>query len=120
MELFVKILSALKSIKAGLSTGDAKFTVVQSRQPARAFNMIIMGAAMVKQDFTISCNRAVFTAKGTSIRFAFGLSSGVTVTAASHLLLIGATQEFTFPSGSWVAAIADGSSNGSLEVSEIL
>lgn len=120
MDFFVKVLGQLKSIKAALATGDAKVTVMESRQPTRSFNMIIMGAAVVKQEFTVARTRALLTAKGTSVRFAFGSSSAVTVTAASHLLMIGASQEFTFPSGSWIAAIADGTGTGSLEVSEIM
>lgn len=80
---------------------------------------ITVTSASSNQALTSTCLRASIVAIGADIRFEVS-SSSATATAASHLILEGERLDIHLPATPNIAAIRNGSVNGTLEITELL
>ena len=87
-------------------------------QPGVA-RQLAAGAASANVALTSTCRRVSIHANGAAVRFAIG-SSAQTATATSHYLASGETKDFLVPATPNIAAIRGGTTDGVLEITELV
>ena len=78
------------------------------------------GASSANTALTSTCRRLSMRAVGADIRFAIGSSAQTANASTSHFIADGERLDFAVAASSQIAVIRDGSTSGTLEVTELV
>lgn len=99
--------------------GVSRLAVEPLGQPGVA-RQLTAGAASTNQALTSTCRRISMRAVGADIRYSVGSASQTANAATSHIIFNGERLDIAVPATPNIAFIRVGSTNGTLEVSELL
>jgi hypothetical protein len=85
-----------------------------------AARQLAAGATTANTALTAGVFRISIRAVGADIRFAVGAGSQTANATTSHFIANGERLDFAVPPGANIAVIRDGSTNGTLEVTELI
>lgn len=87
-------------------------------QPSVA-RQLTAASASANTALTATCRRISMRAVGADIRYSIGATSQ-TATATSHLIANGERMDVSVPEGANIAVLRNGTTNGTLELSELI
>lgn len=128
------VIGALKRLVIQAASSLSNWTTLLARIPAQAIagllpvdtlaqvglaRQLAAGAASANTPLTASCRRISMHARGADIRYSIG-SSAQTASSTSHYIASGERLDMDVPANAQIAVIRAGSTDGTLELSELV